>query len=114
MIKIALKCLGGTLAKTWPDLAAIDTTTIRSSDKLQQLAGQADVIVAVDWMSGQHQIVYGLQTMKDVASGEAPRRGVYMVAFVLDFDTQWLEAFSAFVICKGCFEWNGEIHTPDT
>jgi len=111
---IPSKYLGGYFATLHPDMAALDIRTIHSLNQFTAKAGDAGFIVAVDWMSGRCGPVYGLQNIKDIASGKSPESPIRVVAFVLDCDTPELEGLHALLLgTKGSYEWNGHIYTQE-
>jgi len=105
------------------ELHALDYATVRSVAEFRGLAGPADVIVAVDFASGDVQLLYGcLNSLAAAQEGHSQLgRGCHFIFFALDFDKDTpgvegateLEHFAASVVTvKGSCWINGEQYSP--
>jgi hypothetical protein len=64
--------------------------------------------VAVDWATGDIQIVYGVEALKNMSE---PKQLLNLQFFAVDFESEMLEHLLAAVrVTKGHFYYNGERH----
>jgi hypothetical protein len=88
-------------------LPVIDFAALKSLDEFKSLASLPDLILAVDWATGDMQIVFGVEKLRS-----GPERiEAWPVAFAVDFATGMLEVLLDFVRkTKGHFYYNGKRH----
>jgi hypothetical protein len=106
------KCLGGPFAKQFPDMVALDFTSICSPEGFKTAVKHADMILALDWLYGDSQWIYGVRTAEAKKGKYHKTSGVNVLAIVLNWDSPWLDAlFARMLKFKGSYEWDGKVYT---
>ncbi len=85
----------------------IDHAAIKALADFKAKAETAEIILAVDWATGDTQIVYGIEALGSLSK---PTR-FKLVAFAVNFESEMLEHLLAAVqVTKGHYYYNGERH----
>jgi hypothetical protein len=98
------------------ELSVIDYITLKSVDDFNTKTELADIIVAVDWPTGDTEVVYGVDTIRTLALADpnSKPKTLGFVCFAIDFDGEELNHLLASVLeSRGHYYYNGERHTSD-
>src|SRR5260370_6276578 len=95
-----------------PDQNVITYAALKCLDGFKAKAERADVIVAVDWVTGDTEFVYGVDTLKaPLSEPQVEPKEVCFVWFAIDFKSEELNHLLAPVLAtKGHYYYNGERH----
>jgi len=107
---IPAEFIGGDIARVGRGGFVWDYSAIRSLQEFKSKVADASVIYAVDWDTGRYEIIYGMQTLREVAAGTQPK-SMLMAHFAVDYQINEPEhVCAAVLVTKGWYESNGVIH----